>query len=59
MNPTLETIMNHRSIRKFTDEKLTEEEIHTIVKAAQMASTSSYVMAFTIIGVTARKRKPN
>ncbi|WP_368654477.1 oxygen-insensitive NADPH nitroreductase [Ornithinibacillus sp. 4-3] len=57
MNPTLETIMNHRSIRKFTDEKLTEEEIHTIVKAAQMASTSSYVMAFTIIGVTDKEKK--
>lgn len=52
MNPTIETILNHRSIREFTEEKLTEEQIQTIVKAAQAASTSSYVMAYTIIGVT-------
>lgn len=52
MNQTIETILNHRSIREFTDEKLTKEQIQTIVKAAQSASTSSYVMAYTIIGVT-------
>lgn len=57
MNPTLETILNHRSIREFTDEKLTEEQIHTIVRAAQQASTSSYVMAYTIIGVTDEAKK--
>jgi len=52
MNKTIETILNHRSIRKFKDEKLSTEQIHTLVKAAQQASTSSYVMAYTIIGVT-------
>ncbi|MEC5425136.1 oxygen-insensitive NADPH nitroreductase [Virgibacillus sp. C22-A2] len=51
-NPTLETILNHRSIRKFKDKRLTTDQIHTIVKAAQQASTSSHVMAYTIIGVT-------
>lgn len=57
MNETIETIMNHRSVRKFTDEKLTEKQIHTIVRAAQQASTSSYVMAYTIIGVTDEEKK--
>ncbi|MBP2077942.1 oxygen-insensitive NADPH nitroreductase [Oceanobacillus polygoni] len=52
MNQTIETILNHRSIRKFKDEALTKEQIHTIVKAAQQASTSSNVMAYTIIGIT-------
>ncbi|RFA37554.1 nitroreductase A [Virgibacillus dokdonensis] len=53
----IQTIMNHRSIRKFKDKKLTEEQIQTIVEAAQMASTSSYVMAYTIIGVTDERIK--
>ncbi|MGM8213773.1 oxygen-insensitive NADPH nitroreductase [Virgibacillus sp. W0430] len=57
MNETIKTIMNHRSVRKFTDEKLTTEQIHTIVRAAQQASTSSYVMAYTIIGVTDEDKK--
>lgn len=52
MNQTIETLLNHRSIRKFSGEKLTSEQIKTILQAAQHASTSSHVMAYTIIGVT-------
>lgn len=52
MNHTIETILNHRSIREFTKEKLTNEQIHMLVQAAQKASTSSNVMAYSIIGVT-------
>lgn len=52
MNETIETILNHRSIRKFTDQSLSEEQVEIIVRAAQQASTSSYMMAYTIIGVT-------
>ncbi|WP_067730100.1 oxygen-insensitive NADPH nitroreductase [Oceanobacillus damuensis] len=51
MNTIIESILNHRSIRKFKDEKLTEEQIRLIVKSALQASTSSNVMAYTIIGV--------
>lgn len=57
MNKTIETLLNHRSIRKFKDTKLTTEQIHTIVKTAQQASTSSHVMAYTIIGITDEKLK--
>lgn len=52
MNNTIETILNHRSIRSFTDQLLTAEEIDTLVKSAQAASTSSYVQAYSIIGVS-------
>ncbi|MFD2043920.1 oxygen-insensitive NADPH nitroreductase [Ornithinibacillus salinisoli] len=52
MNKLIETILDHRSIRKFTDQKITEDQIKIIVQAAQQASTSSYVMAYSIIGVT-------
>ncbi|KIL46740.1 oxygen-insensitive NADPH nitroreductase [Jeotgalibacillus soli] len=57
MNTTIETILNHRSIRKFKDQPLTEEQIHTIVKAAQAASTSSFIQAYSIIGVTDQEKK--
>ncbi|MCI2455304.1 nitroreductase family protein, partial [Listeria monocytogenes] len=57
MNKTIETILNHRSIRSFTDERLTEEEVLTLIKSAQAASTSSYVQAYSIIGVTDQKKK--
>lgn len=52
MNPTLDTILNHRSIRSFTEQSLSKEQVEQIVKAAQMASTSSYMQAYSIIGVT-------
>lgn len=57
MNQTIETLLNHRSIRKFKDEKLTDEQLDTILKAAQQASTSSYMMAYSIIGVTDEEKK--
>lgn len=51
MNQVIETILQHRSIRRFEDRPLTDEQIRTIVECAQAASTSSYVQAYSIIGV--------
>ncbi|MYL34725.1 oxygen-insensitive NADPH nitroreductase [Pontibacillus yanchengensis] len=57
MNETLQTLLNHRSIRAFTNEKVTDEQISSIIEAAQMASTSSYMQAYTIMGVTDEEKK--
>lgn len=53
MNETLSLLMNHRSIRKFTDQQVTGEQLSAIVTAGQMASTSSNVQAYSVIAVTA------
>ena len=52
MNPTLTTLLNHRSIRHFTDEKLTAEEVITLVDAAQHTPTSTFSQQYSIISVT-------
>ena len=57
MNEVINLINNHRSLRKFSDTKLTEDEIKTLVGAAQSASTSSYVQAYSIVGVTDIEKK--
>lgn len=57
MNEVIKTILSHRSVRHFEDKKLTEEQIETIVSCAQRASTSSYIQAYSIIGVTDEKKK--
>lgn len=57
MNEVINLINNHRSLRKFSDTKLTDEEIRTLVGAAQSASTSSYVQAYSIVGVTDEEKK--
>jgi FMN reductase (NADPH) len=51
MNQVIETILNHRSIRKFEDRALSQEQIETIIQCAQAASTSSFIQAYSIIGI--------
>jgi FMN reductase (NADPH) len=51
VNQTIETLLNHRSIRNFKDEPLTNEQINYIVQSAQFASTSSFIQAYTIMGI--------
>ncbi|WP_250615344.1 nitroreductase family protein [Neisseria subflava] len=44
--PTLDTILSHRSIRRFTSEPITDEILNTLVRAGQQASTSKTCNAF-------------
>lgn len=57
MNQVIETILNHRSIRDFEDQPLTQKQIMTIVNSAQAASTSSFIQAYSIIGVSDADKK--
>lgn len=57
MNEVISTILNHRSIRDFEDKLLTEEQIETIVSCAQAASTSSFIQAYSIIGIKDKEKK--
>ncbi|RDI48028.1 FMN reductase (NADPH) [Falsibacillus pallidus] len=57
MNQTIETMLAHHSVRKFKDKPLSREQIQWIVKSAQAASTSSYIQAYSIIGVTDPEKK--
>ncbi|WP_207902915.1 oxygen-insensitive NADPH nitroreductase [Scopulibacillus darangshiensis] len=57
MNQTIQTIMAHRSIRKFKDQALSAVQIETLVKSAQAAATSSYLQTYSIIGVTDLDKK--
>lgn len=57
MNETIQLLHNHRSIRKFTPRELSKEQVRTIVEAGQRASTSSNVMAYSIIGITDKSIK--
>lgn len=57
MNDVISTILEHRSIRDFEDKSLSDEQIKTIVSCAQSAATSSYMQAYSIIGVKDKLRK--
>lgn len=51
MNPTVDLLLAHRSIRRFTDEALSEETVRTIVACGQAAASSSNVQATSVIRV--------
>ncbi len=51
MNPTIELIMQRRSIRTYDSNPLTQEEKNTILQAAMRAPTAGAMMLYTIIEV--------
>jgi FMN reductase (NADPH) len=53
----LELMKNHRSVRKFKDEKISIETVKQIIHAAQHAASSSFVQAYSLIFVTDQKKK--
>lgn len=54
MTPTIELLRSHRSIRSFSDEKITAEQRAAIIDAAQSASTSSFLQCSSIIRISDR-----
>ncbi|QRG65699.1 oxygen-insensitive NADPH nitroreductase [Brevibacillus choshinensis] len=50
-------IQSHRSIRKYTDQPITEELLHEIVSCAQWAPSSHNVQAYSVIVVRSQETK--
>ncbi|AZK45022.1 oxygen-insensitive NADPH nitroreductase [Paenibacillus lentus] len=57
VNETIDLLLNHRSIRKFTDQPLMPEQVNMIVAAGQAASTSSNIQAYSVIAVMKEELK--
>lgn len=51
MNPTIELLTSHRSIRKFKDQAIPRALFEQLIRAGQAAATSNHVQAYTIIHV--------
>ncbi|WP_372629855.1 oxygen-insensitive NADPH nitroreductase [Cohnella sp.] len=52
MNDPIRLLQNHRSIRKFLTTPIEQEKLDAILHSGQMASTSSNMQAYSVIGVT-------
>ena len=50
-NQTLELLLAHRSVRRFTDDPVLSEDLQAAVKAGQQASTSSNIQAYSAIAI--------
>lgn len=56
-NDTLAVQLAHRSVRRFTGDPVSDEQLSAIVAAAQSAATSSNLQAWSVIAVRDRQRK--
>lgn len=52
MNQTIELLLEHRSVRKFKDKPVSEEQFAAIIRAAQMASSSSNMQAYSVLRIS-------
>ena len=52
MNETIQTQLNHRSIRAFKEQELTKEEVELLVDVARHTATSKFMQAYSIINIT-------
>lgn len=56
-NDTIDQLLDHRSVRAFTDQPLPEGTIETLIAAAQSASTSSNLQVWSVVAVQDGERK--
>lgn len=57
MTETIKNQLNHKSIRKFKNKKLTSDEINLLVDVARHTATSNFRQAYSIISITDQKIK--
>lgn len=51
-NKVIETILSHRSIRKFLDKSIDTETLEKIIECGQAAASSSFIQAYSVIRVS-------
>ena len=52
VNETMDNLLRHRSIRKFTDASVGDDLLHQLIMAGQAAASSSFLQGVTIMRVT-------
>lgn len=57
MNSTIKTLLNHRSIRAFTAEPISTEQLETILDCGIAASSSSFIQCVSIIRITDQSKR--
>lgn len=56
-NDVIETLLNRVSVRKYTDQPVTEEMLDTILKTAFRAPTSSNIQTYSVVVVRDQERR--
>ncbi|MGY3766078.1 NADPH-dependent oxidoreductase [Vagococcus vulneris] len=56
MNETVKTQLNHKSIRKFKIEKLSDDTIEILTAVARHTATSNFMQSYSIVCLTDKKK---
>lgn len=57
MNPVIELLKSHVSVRSFTEQPVDDQLLQDIIQAGQHASTSNHIQAYTIIRVKDKAKR--
>lgn len=57
MNETINLQLNHKSIRKFKQEKLSQDIIDTLVDVARHTATSNFMQSYSIVCLSSAEKK--
>ncbi len=57
MSDFIESLLGHRSVRAYSDRALPDDILQTIIAAAQSASSSSNLQAWSVVAVRDNARK--
>lgn len=57
MNSTIETLLSHRSIRKFKDQSIDGDTLNTLLSCARAASSSSNLQCVSVIRVLSEENR--
>lgn len=57
MTTTKELLRSHSSVRKYTGEEISRETVIDLIETAQMAASSHFVQAYSVIWVTDEEKK--
>lgn len=57
MNDVLDTMGKHRSVRSYLDTRVSQQELEQIIEIAQMASTSNFIQAYSVIQVEDKNKR--
>ena len=49
MNPTLETILKHRSIRKYQEKKIPQDVLERVLEAGTRASNTGNMQVYSVV----------
>lgn len=54
---TKELLRSHTSVRKYTGEEISKETVIDLIETAQMAASSHFVQAYSVIWITDEEKK--